>query len=278
MTQALISASELADALTGEHPPRILDCRARLGDPDAGRQLWQDAHVPGSLHMDLDRDLAGPPGEGGRHPLPRPEAFTAALQRLGITPATPVVVYDDMGGQLAAARAWWMLSCWAGHPDVRVLDGGVQAWSAEGGETASHHAPLVLPEPSRWQPDYCQDGLVDAERMAAGRDLKLDARSHERYRGEAEPIDPVAGHIPGAICRPSATNLDARGHFKAPDVLAAELPEAESVITYCGSGITACHHVLAYAVAGRPLPRLYPGSWSEWIRDPSRPVATGEDS
>ncbi|SFU90569.1 sulfurtransferase [Halomonas korlensis] len=277
MTQALISASELADALTGEQPPRILDCRARLGDPDAGRQLWRDAHLPGSLHIDLDRDLAGSPGADGRHPLPRSEAFTAALQRLGITPAMPVVVYDDTGGQLAAARAWWMLRCWAGHPDVRVLDGGVQAWSADGGETESHHASPVLPEPSRWQPDYRQDGLVDAEQMGTGRDLKLDARSHERYRGEAEPIDPVAGHIPGAACRPSAENLDAQGHFKAPDVLAAELPKAESVVAYCGSGITACHHILAYTVAGRPLPRLYPGSWSEWIRDPGRPVATGED-
>lgn len=276
MTQTLIGASELADALTSEHPPRLLDCRARLGDPQAGRRLWQDAHLPGSLHMDLDHDLAGPPGEGGRHPLPRPEAFTAVVQRLGIAPATPVVVYDDMGGQLAAARAWWMLRCWAGHPDVRVLDGGFQAWSAEDGETLSQHAPLVLPEPSRWQPDYRQDALVDAGRVGAGRDLKLDARSHERYRGEAEPIDSVAGHVPGAICRPSATNLDAQGHFKAPEVLAAELPEAESVVAYCGSGITACHHILAYAVAGRPLPRLYPGSWSEWICDPDRPVATGE--
>jgi thiosulfate/3-mercaptopyruvate sulfurtransferase len=226
--------------------------------------------------VDLDRDLAGPPGEGGRHPLPRPEQFTAVVQRLGITPATPVVVYDDMGGQLAAARAWWMLNCWAGHPEVRVLDGGFQAWSAEGGEILSHHAPPVLPEPSRWQPDYRQDGLVDAQRVGAGRDLKLDARSRERYRGEAEPIDSVAGHIPGAVCRPSATNLDAQGHFKAPEVLVSELPGAESVVAYCGSGITACHHILAYAVAGRPLPKLYPGSWSEWIRDPGRPVATGE--
>ncbi|WP_444989536.1 sulfurtransferase [Halomonas mongoliensis] len=129
-----MTAPELAEALDGHRPPRLLDCRARLGDPDAGHTLWWEAHLPGSVHLDLDRDLAGPPGRGGRHPLPAREAFTATLQRLGITPELPVVVYDDMGGQLAAARAWWMLACWAGHPDVRLLDGGIKAWMGAGGE------------------------------------------------------------------------------------------------------------------------------------------------
>lgn len=276
MTYPLITAAALADALEGANPPRVLDCRARLGEPDAGRRLWWEAHLPGGYYLDLDRDLAGPPGEGGRHPLPTPAVFTAVVQRLGITPGQPVVVYDDMGGQLAAARAWWMLACWAGHPDVRVLDGGLRAWLAAGGELWEDGDLEAMPAGSDWQPAYRRESHVSAGELLADAATKVDARSRERFRGEAEPIDPVAGHIPGAVCRPSTDNLTGDGHFKSPEVLAAELPEAESMIAYCGSGITACHTILAYAVAGRPLPRLYAGSWSEWIRDPSRPVATGD--
>ncbi|MDI5936288.1 sulfurtransferase [Halomonas kalidii] len=274
MTRALISATELAEALDGANPPRILDCRARLGDPAAGRRLWREAHLPGALHLDLDRDLAAPAGEGGRHPLPSPETFTAVVQRLGITPGQPVVAYDDMGGQLAAARAWWMLAVWAGHPDVRVLDGGLAAWQAAGGEL-SRSETLVPTTPAAWHPAYDEEARVSADQVFSGRELKVDARSHERFRGDAEPIDPVAGHVPGAVCHPSAANLTEHGRFKAAEILAAELPDAPEVIAYCGSGVTACHNILAYAVAGRPLPRLYAGSWSEWIRDPSRPVARG---
>ncbi|MDR5863616.1 sulfurtransferase [Halomonas campisalis] len=276
MSQVLMSAAQLAEALRSARPPRVLDCRARLGEPDAGRRLWQAGHVPGSLHLDLDRDLAGAPGEGGRHPLPTREAFTAVLQRLGITPELPVVVYDDMGGQLAAARAWWMLACWAGHPDVRVLDGGLRAWQAHGGELPLGSKNTTAP--SAWRPRFAETAWVDADRVFSGRELKVDARSPERFRGEVEPIDPVAGHIPGARCRPSAANLDEDGRFKSPATLDAELPEAAEIIAYCGSGVTACHNILAYAVAGRPLPRLYPGSWSEWIRDPARPVARGDQA
>ncbi len=276
MTTPLISATALADALEGAHPPRVLDCRARLGEPDTGRRLWWEAHLPSSYHLDLDRDLAGPPGKGGRHPLPTPAAFTAVVQRLGITPGQPVVVYDDMGGQLAAARAWWMLACWAGHPDVRLLDGGLRAWLAAGGELREDGDPEAMPAGSDWQPAYRGESHVTAGELLAGSATCIDARSRERFRGEAEPIDPVAGHIPGAVCRPSADNLTGDGHFKSAGALASELPEAESSIVYCGSGVTACHTILAYAVAGRPLPRLYPGSWSEWIRDPSRPVARGQ--
>ncbi|MCH4561716.1 sulfurtransferase [Halomonas sp. EGI 63088] len=271
MTRALITATELAEALNGAHTPRILDCRARLGDATAGERLWREGHLPGSLHLDLDRDLAAPAGEGGRHPLPTPEAFTATLQRLGIAPGQSVVVYDDMGGQLAAARAWWMLACWAGHPDVCVLDGGLRAWQDQGGEL-----PLgreATPAPSGWTPRFQEAVRVDADQVFSGRALKVDARSHERFRGEVEPIDPVAGHIPGAVCHPSADNLTPEGRFKSPEALDAELPDAEAVIAYCGSGVTACHNILAYAVAGRPLPKLYAGSWSEWIRDPRRPIA-----
>ncbi|MDZ7853326.1 MAG: sulfurtransferase [Halomonas sp.] len=276
MTHPLITATALADALEGAYPPRVLDCRARLGEPDAGRRLWWEAHLPGSYHLDLDWDLAGSPGQGGRHPLPTPAAFTAVVQGLGITPEQPVVVYDDMGGQLAAARAWWMLACWAGHPDVRVLDGGLKAWLAAGGELQEDGDPEALPAGSDWQPVYRDQSHISIDEVLADSALKVDARSRERFRGESEPIDPVAGHIPDAVCRPSADNLAGDGHFKSAEELASELPEAESLIAYCGSGVTACHTILAYAVAGRPLPRLYPGSWSEWIRDPSRPVATGD--
>ncbi|MBB3231630.1 sulfurtransferase [Halomonas stenophila] len=274
MNRVLIEARELARALEGESPPLVLDCRARLGDPDAGDRLWREGHVPGSQHLDLDRDLAAPAGAGGRHPLPPPAAFTAVIQRLGIAPGRAVVVYDDQGGQLAAARAWWMLACWAGHPEVRVLDGGLRAWQDAGGELPLGREPL--PPPSDWTPAYRDAVRVDADEVFSGRALKVDARARERFRGEAEPVDPVAGHITGAVCRPSAENLDESGRFKAPEVLDAELPEGDAVIAYCGSGVTACHDILAYAVAGRPLPRLYPGSWSEWIRDPARPIARGD--
>ncbi|MGM0988625.1 MAG: sulfurtransferase [Pseudomonadota bacterium] len=276
MKTPLIAASALAEALEGANPPRVLDCRARLGEPDAGRQLWSDAHLPGSDHLDLDRDLAGPPGESGRHPLPTHAVFTRVVQRLGIAPGQPVVVYDDRGGQLAAARAWWMLACWAGHPDVRVLDGGIEAWLAAGGQLLEDGAPEAMPAGSDWQPTYHDESHVSAEELLAGSATLIDARARERFRGEVEPIDPVAGHIPGAVCRPSADNLTGDGHFKSTGALASELPEGESPIAYCGSGVTACHNILAYAVACRPLPRLFAGSWSEWIRDPDRPIATGD--
>ncbi|MGM0783821.1 MAG: sulfurtransferase [Pseudomonadota bacterium] len=274
MSQPLIAAEELRAALASTAPPRVLDCRARLGDPTVGERLWREGHLPGSHHLDLDRDLAAPPGRGGRHPLPEPEAFTSAVQRLGLSPERPVVVYDDMGGQLAAARAWWMLAIWAGHPDVRVLDGGMRAWQEAGGELpVGREAP---PVPSDWQPCFDHDAWVDADRVFSGREQKVDARSRERFRGEAEPIDAVAGHIPGAVCRPSADNLTEAGRFKRPEELAAELPGAGATIAYCGSGVTACHTILAYAAAGLPLPRLYAGSWSDWIRGPERPIARGE--
>lgn len=274
MNQPLIAARALEEALGGPCPPRLLDCRARLDDPGAGHGLWRKASLPGSRHLDLDRDLAAPPGEGGRHPLPRQAAFTATLQRLGVTPDIPVVVYDDKGGQLAAARAWWMLACWAGHPDVRVLDGGIQAWQAQGGELREGEEGAV--DGSDWCPDYRDDAWVAADALLPAGGVKIDARSRERFRGEAEPVDPVAGHIPGAVCHPSADHLGEDGRFKSPQDLAAALPPADEAVAYCGSGVTACHIILAYAIAGRPLPRLYPGSWSEWIRDPARPIATSE--
>lgn len=274
MKQLLVEASTLKQWVEQGKPVTILDCRARLGDREAGKALWQEGHIPGSRHVDLDRELADVPGEGGRHPLPGKEAFTITLQRLGVSPEVPVVVYDDMGGQLAAARAWWMLSCWARHPAVFVLDGGLLAWQGIGGERETQGSPA--PGSSTWRPMYDDSALANAQEATSSGVLTLDARAHERFRGDNEPIDPVAGHIPGAQCRPSAANLRSDGRFKPAGVLDAELPRAEEAIAYCGSGITACHNILAYAIAGRPLPKLYAGSWSHWIRDPARPIATGD--
>lgn len=270
----LVTAEELQQRLASEQPPLVLDCRARLDDATAGRQLWQEGHIPGSYPLDMDRDLSVPPGDGGRHPLPSHAAFTATLRRLGIEPGRAIVVYDDRGGQLAAARAWWMLACWAGHPEVRVLDGGLPAWEAIDAQVeATEPAPS---SPSDWQPAFDDTRIISSWDLLDKGGLLVDARGEARFRGDEEPIDAVAGHIPGAVCRPSSANLEASGRFKSPQQLATELPQANDVTAYCGSGISACHDVLAYAVAGLPLPRLYVGSWSEWIRDPARPIATGE--
>jgi thiosulfate/3-mercaptopyruvate sulfurtransferase len=270
----LVTAEELRQSPAGDRPPLVLDCRARLDAAAAGKRLWQESHIPGSYHLDMDRDLSRPPGDGGRHPLPSHEAFAATIQRLGIEPQRAVVVYDDRGGQLSAARAWWMLACWAGHPDVRVLDGGLPAWQAAGGELATDEPAPSLS--SQWQPDFDDTMIIPVRDLLEEGGLLVDARGEARFRGDEEPIDAVAGHIPGAVCRPSSTNLEADGRFKSPQWLAEELPGGDKVTAYCGSGISACHDILAYAVAGLPLPRLYAGSWSDWIRDPSRPIATGE--
>ncbi|MDN6179621.1 MAG: sulfurtransferase [Halomonas subglaciescola] len=273
MKNPLITAEALATALAGATPPQVFDCRARLDNAAAGEALWREGHVPTSQHIDLDRDLAAAPGQGGRHPLPSPVTFTEVVQRLGIDLAQPVVVYDDRGGQLAAARTWWMLAVWAGHPDVRVLDGGLEAWQQTGGKLTTR---ADAPAPSGWQPLFNDDAWLGADAVASGDMVPLDARAGARFRGESEPVDAVAGHIPGAVSRPSTDNLTATGHFKPASTLACELPDAQALVAYCGSGITACHNVLAYAVAGRALPQLYPGSWSEWISGGERRVATGD--
>ncbi|MDN3552840.1 sulfurtransferase [Halomonas almeriensis] len=277
MSHVLINAAELRQWLAGPDtpPPLVLDCRARLANQDEGLALWREGHLPTSRHLDLDRDLASPPGVRGRHPLPEPSAFAATLRRLGVSPQRSVVVYDDMGGQLAAARAWWMLAQWAGHPAVRVLDGGLPAWQAAGGALEADDGSGE-PVASDWSPRFDDAARVEADEVFSSRALKLDARSAERFRGEAEPVDALAGHIPGARCLPSASNLDAQGRFKPAAELRSLLPGATDAISYCGSGVTACHNILAHAVAGLPVPRLYVGSWSEWIRDPARPIATGD--
>jgi thiosulfate/3-mercaptopyruvate sulfurtransferase len=277
---AIISASELADELAGEQPPVLLDVRWQLSaagksvPPFDGRAAHAAGHLPGAVFVDLDRELAGPPGERGRHPLPDVGEFGAAMRRAGVRADTPVVTYD--GGQgWAAARAWWLLR-WTGHTNVRVLDGGLAAW---GDRPLSTDA--VTPAEGDFRPEPGALALLDADGAAAlaGEGLLLDARAGERFRGEVEPIDRVGGHIPGAVSAPTTDNVAADGTFRPAAELAARFAslgtaEASDVGVYCGSGVSAAHQVLALEIAGVPA-ALYAGSWSEWTQDGTRPVATG---
>lgn len=275
---SLISVDALAAALA-EPELRLVDCRASLQDPAAGRAAYTKAHLPRAVFADLLEDLSGPvvPGRTGRHPLPDVDAFVARLRAWGIGAASQVVAYDDAGGAFAA-RLWWMLR-WLGHDAVAVLDGGYPAWVAAGRPVTDAAAPLragdFVAEP---RPEL----LVDAAELLRSPPSQLfDARAPERFRGDVEPIDPVAGHVPGARNLPFADNLQA-GLFRSPDELRARFEgaldgaPAEAAVVYCGSGVTACHDLVAFAHAGLPLPRLYAGSWSEWITDPGRPTARGD--
>ncbi|MET8765956.1 sulfurtransferase [Streptomyces sp. NPDC004658] len=279
---AIITASELAPELTGGNPPVLLDVRWQLSTAKAsgapafdGRAEYAAGHIPGAVFVDLDRELAAAPGEHGRHPLPDLADFGAAMRRAGVSAARPVVVYD--GGQgWAAARAWWLLR-WTGHPDVRVLDGGLPSWEGE--------LSTVTPAPAEgdFEPVPGAAGLLDADGAAtlARTGVLLDARAGERYRGEVEPIDRVGGHVPGAVSAPTTENVGPDGRFLPAAELrdrfkALGVSEDTEVGVYCGSGVSAAHEVLALAVAGIPA-ALYVGSWSEWSADPSRPVAVGAD-
>jgi len=280
----LITADELASALSGapDGVPSVLDVRWRLGGPP-GVDIYVAGHVPEAVFVDLDRDLAGPPGPGGRHPMPAAAAFEAAMRRAGVSAGRPVVVYDD-ADSTAAARAWWLLR-YFGHSSVRVLDGGFRAWTAEGEPVSS--GPPLLAAPGDFTASPGHLALLDADGAAvmASTGLLLDARTGERYRGQSEPIDPVAGHIPGAVSAPTADNVHPDGTFLAAADLTARFTAlgaapppaprgpAPAVGVYCGSGVTAAHEVLALAIAGISA-ALYVGSWSDWITDPARPVAT----
>ncbi len=276
--QPLITPEDLAAQLDGDQPPVVLDVRWRLGGPP-GADSYAEGHIPGAVFVDLDNDLAGEPGEGGRHPLPEPAALQAVLQAAGVRASRPVVAYDDADGSVAA-RAWWLLR-WAGHPAPRVLDGGYAAWQAAGLPVES-----TVPQPERG--DFVvrpgQMPVLDAEGAAelAREGVLLDARAHARYTGETEPVDPRAGHIPGAINAPFSEHVGADGRWRAPEELAAHFAELgvgddTPVGAYCGSGVTATSVILALEVAGRSEPAaLYAGSWSHWSRDPRRPVATGD--
>jgi thiosulfate/3-mercaptopyruvate sulfurtransferase len=280
----LIDAAALRERLSSAEPPVLLDTSFDLADPSAGERSYAEGHLPGAHYLHLDRDLADharAPGAPfrGRHPLPTREVFAATLGRLGIAPSTPVVVYDRQGATFAA-RAWWMLR-WLGHREVAVLDGGLQAWVAAGG-ALSREAPPA-PTPTSYTPAPALVATVDADTLQQGLGgLRLiDARAAERFRGDVEPLDPVAGHIPGALNRPFKDNLGADGRFLPPETLReAFLPllagrPASEVVHQCGSGVTACHNLLAMEAAGLSGAALYPGSWSEWCADPARPVARG---
>jgi thiosulfate/3-mercaptopyruvate sulfurtransferase len=273
----LISVASLAEELAGPDAPVLLDVRWRLGGPP-GIDSYRAGHLPSAVFTDLDSDLAGPPGPGGRHPLPAAEVFQAAMRRAGVSDGRPVVAYDD-GDAVPAARAWWVLS-YFGHGSVRVLDGGLAAWQAAG-QPVSTAEPA--PDPGDFTARPGQLPLLDAAGAAdiARSGKLLDARTPERYRGESEPVDPVAGHIPGALSAPAAANLSAGGGFLGPDGLrerfsALGVMADGPVGAYCGSGVTAAQEVLALQIAGVRA-ALYVGSWSDWVSDPSRPVATGPD-
>lgn len=276
----LISAQALAARLSAGTPTVVLDARFDLGQPAAGQAAFAMGHVPGARYAHLDTDLSGTrSGTNGRHPLPDRAAFAVWAGAQGIAPGVQVVAYDDQGGAYAA-RLWWLLR-WLGHEAVAVLDGGLSAWRAAGGAVdaaAAGATAAAAAYPATAEPAM---PTLDAAALLAqlGRVRLVDARAGERFRGEVEPLDPVAGHIPGATLRCFKDNLQADGRFKLSGVLRAEFaawgtPAAE-VVHQCGSGVTACHNLLAMAHAGLPGSRLYPGSWSEWCADPSRPVARG---
>ncbi|TPW70621.1 sulfurtransferase [Schumannella sp. 10F1B-5-1] len=277
MTSPLIEVDELAERLQAGRVTVVLDARWQLGASD-GHERYVSGHIPGALFVDLETDLADPPSpERGRHPLPSRERFQALLRRLGIDAGDHVVVYDQAHG-VSAARFWWMLRN-AGITTVRVLNGGLRAWGEAGGRLEGGEG--VLPDDGTIEIGWDRMPQLDIDEAAAfpDRGVLLDARAPERFRGEVEPVDPRAGHIPGATSAPTAGNLDENARFLAPEVLAARFDalgaaEDAQIGAYCGSGVTAAHVVLALELAGRRA-ALFPGSWSQWSNDPERPVATG---
>jgi thiosulfate/3-mercaptopyruvate sulfurtransferase len=277
MKSSIVTAAELA-----AHPHwRVFDCRHDLAQPALGAQRHAEGHIPGALHAHIDNDLSGAmTGSNGRHPLPERDAFVAWLGRVGLRPDDQVVAYDNAGAAFAV-RLWWLLR-WVGHRAVAVLDGGIEAWSDEGRplETETRRPTATSYEPAAGtQPSVDADYVL--RHIGRPDTVVIDARAAGRFAGQVETIDPVAGHIPGARNRPYAANLDAQGRFKPADVLRAEFAAllggapADAVVAQCGSGVTACHHLLALHIAGLNGARLYPGSWSEWCSDPARPVAVG---
>jgi thiosulfate/3-mercaptopyruvate sulfurtransferase len=274
----LIDAAELCALCAGPTPPVLLDCSFDLADPAAGERGFAEAHLPGAIYVHLDRDLSGPKtGRNGRHPLPERQALAERVGRWGIAPGVRVVCFDGQGLPYAA-RAWWLLR-WLGHDAVQVLDGGIAAWLAAGGTLGRED---TRPPPRAPYPMLAPDmPTVDADQLqrTLGQRPVLDARAAERFRGEVEPLDPVAGHIPGALNRFFKLNLRSDGRLRPATELRAEFEalaaDPASLVHQCGSGVTACHNLLAMAHAGLAGSALYPGSWSEWCADPARPVARG---
>ena len=281
--KTLIDADSLR-RLLGQPQLGVIDCRFDLMNPAGGLEAYVKGHIPGARYADLNRDLSSPvTAHTGRHPLPAPDVFAARLGELGVGDDTQVVAYDDANSSMAA-RLWWMLR-WLGHEAVVVLDGGFKAWVAAGGAVESGEAATRTARSARFTPRVDPRAVLstaDLERaLQAGTHLLVDARAAERFAGSVEPIDPVAGHVPGAVNHPFTANLGADGRFLPATELERRWRErlagknAGQLIAMCGSGVTACHHLLSLEAAGIPGGRLYAGSWSEWIRDPRRPVARG---
>ena len=276
MSSVLIEAVELTALVTAGAAPLLADVRYTLGGPP-GSGAFEQGHLPGAAWVDLDHELSGPPGVGGRHPLPDLATFTAAMQRLGVEADEPVVVYDA-ATSLAASRLWWLLTD-AGHTGVRVLNGGLAAWVGAGGAVETgpgrpRTRGTFIPRPGQRSR---MDAATIMTRLERGEPVTLvDVRAAERFRGETEPIDPVAGHIPSAVSRPGTANQDDNSRFR-PELVRTAYAGLEQPVLYCGSGITAAQSLLALEAAGRQDAVIYPGSWSDWITDPLRPVATGSE-
>jgi len=282
MATTLVSADELARHLNDPHWI-VFDCRHDLANTEYGAQAWAKGHIPGAQFLHCDRDLSGPMnGKNGRHPLPEIETFARRMSECGVTPQTQVVAYDNEASAFSA-RLWWLLK-WLGHDKVALLDGGLAAWRRA--KLPLDQTVKKLP-PAEFIPHPRADMLVDADyvlrHLRSPEMLLLDARSEDRYAGENERLDPVAGHVPGAINRFYYDCLDDAGiYFKSADALRAEFldligdRDPRTVVHMCGSGVTACVNVLAMEIAGLPGSKLYPGSWSEWCSDPARPYVTGD--
>ncbi len=273
-TSPLVSVETLAALQAAGADCVIVDCRFSLFDREAGARAYDEAHIPGAHYADMERDLSAAPGAGGRHPLPERDALAARLRTFGANQGSLIVCYDQNEGAVAG-RLWWLVR-WLGHSAVGVLDGGLDAWIAAGRPTAR---ATRTPQPGDFEAGPALTRTVGAADLPDPGIRLLDAREPERYRGESEPIDPVAGHIPGAISAPFSGNLR-DGRFRSPAELAARfrtlgIDPASDTACYCGSGVTATHNIIALLLAGFPEPALYPGSWSEWVTDPERPVATG---
>ncbi|MDZ4749447.1 MAG: sulfurtransferase [Saprospiraceae bacterium] len=270
----LVSAEDLSKII-GSPDLIILDCRFYLADTSKGRKEYLQQHIPGAYFLDMEHDLSSSVVKGvtGRHPLPDPEVLTYTLRATGINPTSKVVVYDQMNS-MAAARAWWLLQ-WLGHTNVFILNGGIKAWEAKG-----YNQDNQWPPPEKGVFEFKQNPslTIDKFEVASGSDKIIDSRDFIRYTGESEPIDPVAGHIPGAICIPFVDNTDTNGFWKSPSFLqhkfaGIDTDDEKPPVFYCGSGISACHNILAYKIATGKNARLYPGSWSEWLN--YYPAVTG---
>jgi thiosulfate/3-mercaptopyruvate sulfurtransferase len=280
--QSIIEPAEAARQL-GDPDWLFIDCRSTLGQAGLGRISYLKEHIPDSVYADLEKNLSGQvePGKTGRHPLPEKTKFVEFISGLGITADTQVIAYDDMSGAMAAARLWWLLK-WAGHEYVAVLNGGLSAWKKAGLPTDDRPPPPR--HETHFKARFRDDIVVDAAEVAriTHKHTLVDSRTNDRYRGENETIDPIAGHIPGACSLPYTGNLADDGSFRSAEQLRERFGRLRrgsdtEVIFYCGSGVTAAHSLLAFTVAFSEMPKLYAGSWSEWITDPTRGVASSDE-